>query len=76
MQVFLGVNTGGQHVLTLYDHGAYSWDFEAEIMAIKWYTDNAYWHQYYYDPITETNIYTHTIYSNAWGFTARITRYD
>ena len=44
MQVFLGPNTGSQHVLTLYDHSPYHWDFESEMMHIRWHTDNKYWH--------------------------------
>ena len=76
MQVFLGPNTGSQHVLTLYDHSAYHWDFESEMMHVRWHTDGAYWHRYVWDDDKEENVYTHTDYSVAWGFTARITRYD
>ena len=77
MQVFLGVARGGQHVLTLYDHGAYHWDYEAEIMSVKWWSDGHYWHNYAYNLLTEKNdIYVSTTYTVAWGFTARITRYN
>ena len=76
MQVFLGPNAGSQHVLTLYDHSPYTWNFKSEMMHIRWHTDNKYWHRYYYNELLEEHFYTHTDYSVAWGFTARITRYN